>query len=293
MGGVSFSGQNRHTQLSYLFMATFLLAWNPKRWHWNDIAEMSQLVQSGKLITTRWSCGNSKRLQNGDRVFFIKLGQEPKGIFASGYVVQSSYEDLHWDNEKEASGETAIFVKVRFDKLLNPENNNSILPRQLLDAEPFQEMHWDTQMSGIQMSDHVASELEEVWGEFANLHGFLSPEEVPENHAHYEGAVQQVTVNAYERNAKARKSCVEYYGASCFVCGFDFGKVFGELGDGFIHVHHLQPLSEIKQEYQVNPINDLRPVCPNCHAMIHRHSPPLSIEEIQAILGAAGNQSTT
>jgi predicted HNH restriction endonuclease len=73
---------------------------------------------------------------------------------------------------------------------------------------------------------------------------------------------------------------------STTVCSFDFGKVFGELGDGFIHVHHLQPLSEIKQEYQVAPISDLRPVCPNCHAMIHRRSPPLSIEEIELLLKA-------
>lgn len=76
-------------------MATFLLAWNHKKWHWNNITEMAQLVQSGKLVTSRWSCGNSKRLQKGDQVFLIKLGQEPKGIFASGSVVQGSYQDLH------------------------------------------------------------------------------------------------------------------------------------------------------------------------------------------------------
>jgi 5-methylcytosine-specific restriction protein A len=273
-------------------MATFLLVWNPKRWHWDDIKEMSQLVQSGKLVTARWSCGNSKRLQNGDRVFLIKLGQKPKGIFASGSVVQGSYEDLHWDNEKASFGETAMFVNVRFDTLLKPENNN-ILLRHLLDTGPFVVMHWNTQMSGVQIPDSIASELEKVWESFASSQSFLSPEEIPENNTHYEGAVQQVTVNAYERNAKARKDCVEHYGASCFVCGFDFGKVFGKLGDGFIHVHHLRPLSEIKEEYQVDPIDDLRPICPNCHAMIHRRSPPLSIEQIQAILSSSNVQPAT
>ncbi|MDJ0530571.1 MAG: HNH endonuclease, partial [Microcystis sp. M53600_WE12] len=79
----------------------------------------------------------------------------------------------------------------------------------------------------------------------------------------------------------------------CFVCGFDFSKVYGELGDGFIHVHHLRPLSEIKQQYRVDPINDLRPVCPNCHAMIHRRTPPLSIKELQEVLNNARLQSTT
>ncbi len=253
---------------------------------------MSQSVQAGKLVTTRWSCGNSKRLQHGDRVFFMRLGQEPKGIFASGYVIQGSYEDLHWDSEKASSGEITMFVRVRFDTLLSPAKGD-VLPRQLLDTEPLREMHWDIQMSGVQVPDRVALELEKVWENFSNSQSFLSPEEVPENKEYYEGAVQQVTVNAYERNAKARKSCVEYYGVSCFVCGFDFGQVYGELGDGFIHVHHLRPLSEIKQEYQVDPINDLRPVCPNCHAMLHRRTPPLSIEELQTILNHSKLQSVT
>ena len=71
---------------------------------------------------------------------------------------------------------------------------------------------------------------------------------------------------------------------SCSVCNFNFGQVFGKLGEGFIHVHHLRPISEIGEEYVVDPIEDLRPVCPNCHAMIHRRSPPLSIQEIKNLL---------
>ncbi|WP_371416419.1 HNH endonuclease [Dolichospermum sp. UHCC 0299] len=80
------------------------------------------------------------------------------------------------------------------------------------------------------------------------------------------------------------KKCISHYGTSCFVCGFNFGKIFGELGEGFIHVHHLKPLSQIGTEYEVDPVKDLRPVCPNCHAMIHRKSPPLSIDEIKFLI---------
>lgn len=271
-------------------MTTFLLAWNPKRWRWDDIEEMSQLIKSGKLVTARWSCGKSKRLQDGDRIFFIKLGQEPKGIFASGRIARGSYEDIHWDDEKASLEKTAMFVDVQFDTLLNSENEK-ILPRHLLDRGSLMAMHWDTQMSGIQIPDSIALELEKQWESFASLQSFLSPEELPESNLYDEGAIQKVTVNAYERNVTARKKCVEHYGASCFICGFDFGKVFGELGYGFIHVHHLQPLSEIKAKYQVNSINDLRPVCPNCHAMIHRRSPSLSIEEIQVVLSRSKVQS--
>lgn len=110
------------------------------------------------------------------------------------------------------------------------------------------------------------------------------PDEVDEAKVFREGAVCKVSVNAYERNPEARQKCLDYYGTSCFVCGFNFGLVFGELGEGFIHVHHLCPISEIAEEYEIDPVKDLRPVCPNCHAMIHRRS-HLSIEDLQALLG--------
>lgn len=99
-----------------------------------------------------------------------------------------------------------------------------------------------------------------------------------------EGAKKSIVVNAYERNPKAREECVQHYGTDCAVCGFNFGKVFGELGQGFIHVHHLKPISTIGESYDVNPIQDLRPVCPNCHAMLHRKKDTvLSIEELIAV----------
>jgi predicted HNH restriction endonuclease len=110
-----------------------------------------------------------------------------------------------------------------------------------------------------------------------------SIDELDINKKFREGAISQATVNVYERNPQARKKCIEYYGTSCFVCGFNFGEAFGELGKGFIHVHHLKPVSEISKEYEVNPIEDMRPVCPNCHAMIHRRTPLLSIEEIKEL----------
>ena len=113
------------------------------------------------------------------------------------------------------------------------------------------------------------------------------PDEVDSVQTFREGAVRQVSVNAYEREPKARQKCIDYYGSSCSICGFDFGRAFGQQGKGFIHVHHLRPLSEIAEEYEIDPIKDLRPVCPNCHAMIHRSSPPLSLEQIKMLLKSA------
>ncbi len=109
------------------------------------------------------------------------------------------------------------------------------------------------------------------------------PDEI-ENKVLSEGAKKQVIVNAYERNQKARQECIKYYGAKCYICNFDFEKKYGEIGKGFIHIHHKKPLSEINEEYEVDPIQDLIPVCPNCHAMIHMKKPAYSIDEIQSLL---------
>lgn len=102
----------------------------------------------------------------------------------------------------------------------------------------------------------------------------------------FEGAVKTTTVNKYERSSIARKKCIEHYGCRCIVCGMDFEKAYGELGKGFIHVHHVVPLNEIGKEYKVNYIKDLIPVCPNCHAMLHRsiNGKSVTIKELQDII---------
>jgi hypothetical protein len=111
------------------------------------------------------------------------------------------------------------------------------------------------------------------------------PDELDSSQPLVEGSRYQVTVNAYERDPRARQLCINKYGTICVICGFSFGHVYGAVADGFIHVHHLRPLSEIGTEYEVNPVEDLRPVCPNCHAVLHRRVPAYSIEEVRAFLG--------
>lgn len=112
----------------------------------------------------------------------------------------------------------------------------------------------------------------------------LYPDETTEP-AYKEGKVKQVMVNAIERNPDARRKCIEHYGAICNSCDFDFSKKYGaELGSGFIHVHHLLDIALIGKEYKVDPINDLRPLCPNCHAMVHRIKPAMHPDQLREII---------
>lgn len=96
------------------------------------------------------------------------------------------------------------------------------------------------------------------------------PGEVKEDEDLYEGSVVSVKVNKYERNTTARREAIEYHGSSCVICKFNFADVYGDFAKGFIHVHHVVPLSEVNSEYKVDPKKDLVPVCPNCHAMLHK-----------------------
>jgi len=99
-----------------------------------------------------------------------------------------------------------------------------------------------------------------------------------------EGTTRTVTATTHERNPQARQKCLDKFGYKCAACKFDFETVYGAHGKSFIHVHHLTPLSKINKQYQVNPIKDLVPLCPNCHAMVHRGKHMLSIRELKKLL---------
>jgi 5-methylcytosine-specific restriction protein A len=110
------------------------------------------------------------------------------------------------------------------------------------------------------------------------------PEELPASGKFWEGEKKTVTLNAYERNAKARNACIEHHGSICIACGFDFGRVYGDVAKDYIHVHHVTPIGKVGKQYEIDPKTDLVPVCPNCHAVIHLTEPPLTVEQVRDLL---------
>ena len=116
--------------------------------------------------------------------------------------------------------------------------------------------------------------------------GTTLPDEIRDETRYSEGARKSVIVNAYERNPEARRRCIDHYGYDCFVCGLNLETRYGAVGRALIHVHHLKPLASITGTYNVDPIQDLRPVCPNCHAVIHRVDPPYSIDDVREMIRA-------
>lgn len=264
-------------------MSTYLLTWNPKKWSWNNYSENQIVVESGQPFEIRWSCGVRKHMPVNSRVFLMLLGSEQpiQGIIASGYTLKVPFSAPHWD--ALAVEPNAQYVIFRFDELLNLDVHTLLNPMTEVSAD----FNWRPQSSGVEIPEEIAEGLELKWQEHLGRLGLnpVSEDSVRKDaEKHYEGKLSKVTVNRYERNPDARDECIKAHKPVCAVCAFDFVAKYGELGRNFIHVHHLNPIAMQGQEYEIDPKKDLIPVCPNCHAMLHRETPPLAIEQLKILI---------
>lgn len=135
------------------------------------------------------------------------------------------------------------------------------------------------------MRPEVAQALEQLgWVDPVAPGPGSAPDRVDGDDVFVEGSTRRVTTTARERNRNARALCIAKHGVRCSVCDMSFEEVYGEEASGFIHVHHVVPLSDADGEREVDPVEDLRPVCPNCHAVIHLGGRTRSIEEVKQML---------
>lgn len=260
---------------------TYLLTWNPERWEWTELQDDLRAYARKGHLDCRWSCGNTKKIKKGDRFFLIKLGKEPRGIIGSGVILLKPDRGDSWDVKKP--GATSWSIPVRFNTLVDPRA--AVLRHSLL-KKRFPQQNWSPQASGISINPDIAIRLEALWAEFIG-----TPDELPlgdgeDAGTFLEGALKMSSGMAFERNGRARKACIRKHGWDCAVCGLNFSERYGLVGEKFIHVHHLRELRAIRKEYELDAITDLRPVCPNCHAMLHRRVPAYSIDELKQMMEA-------
>jgi 5-methylcytosine-specific restriction protein A len=113
----------------------------------------------------------------------------------------------------------------------------------------------------------------------------LVPLEEDDESARREGAIEEILSKRYERDPINRALCIEIHGASCMACEFDFSKVYGDIGDEFIEVHHVERLADNDGVgIAINPLTDLVPLCSNCHSMVHRRTPPYRADELREMM---------
>jgi 5-methylcytosine-specific restriction enzyme A len=260
-------------------VATFLLTWNPVVWpdgvEWLD--QSAGAASSTSPIQGDWSVGaRRKGIQPGDTALLLRQHHD-RGIVASGNFTSEVYQAEHWDGSGRLANNADIDFThiVAVDERLPIERLKSVVP----------EISWDRlQGSGVRVPDSVEAALLQLWNQHTagDSEGTIYPgDESPE---FFEGALRTVKVNRYERNRQAREACLRHYGAVCAICNFDFATVYGISAGRGIHVHHLRELSDIGEGYKVDPITDLIPVCPNCHAAFHSQRPALAPDEVRALL---------
>ena len=266
----------------------FVLTWNPDKGRLsgrsNEQGYRERVEQSaaGERFVTRWSTGNRKHdIAAGHDVVLLLLQQGPKsGINVSGIIASGTTLGRVWTDKVGQN-----WVKVKWDRWVPIEDR---LPRETLNeiAPWFQNR---IQSSGQRLPDDQALALMSAWdavhppdAQSGDEAGVVAPDGTV-----IEGASKWVRVLSYEKDRKARERCIAEHGTTCKVCGIDFGATYGNFAEGYIHVHHKTPVHQAAAdgEYKLDPINDLVPVCPNCHAMLHRHpDKPCTVEELRILI---------
>lgn len=221
-------------------------------------------VQSGSIVYIYATHGHS-------HLIYVTIALENNLAFAE--IIDD--EDYWHDKTRYEKGKSGLFV-------------NLFLLEEIVDTEryTFKKLHKNglvtAQGHTIYVNEQLAAYLKPLEKAFVS---FKSNEQKVQ--LYYEGTKQPVLSNKYERNPLARQACIEHYGTSCQICGFSFKETYGEFAEGFIHVHHITPLADTDGEKEINPIKDLIPVCPNCHAMLHKKDANgnyKTVDEIKKIL---------
>ncbi|WP_284352198.1 HNH endonuclease [Roseisolibacter agri] len=257
----------------------YLLTWNPGGGRGSVDASYEKLAAFARdeRPWVSWSCGNSQGIPAGSRIFLLRQGRVPRGVVASGWVTRGSHEDLHWQTERRARGESAWYVGVGFDALLLDPAVEPPLDVASATEGPLTGVPWATPRSGIAIRPTTAAALEIAWTAHVEQLRPVSLMDDPELAA-VEGHVRKglVAHRSRERALRAAKLAAVQEAdpegrLQCEVpgCGFDFAARYGALGAGFAHVHHRWPLAELEGP-RLTTLADLAVVCANCHAMIHR-----------------------
>lgn len=220
-----------------------------------------------QLETSKWS--------NAYLLFYNKMngGRTPMEFMNSLKNIRDQFDSYFpetkregWKDNKDKSKPTKLSISLRntFEKYRNKEAN----------------IIWDRIKEFVDSSyNFTKTEIEDAF--LPQRFDYFESRQV-----FTEGQKKVKISNFIERNPKLRKLAISYHGTNCAACGFNFKEFYGDYGDGFIEIHHLEPLHKQSGEArETNFITDLTPLCSNCHSVIHRKTNRvLSIRELKDII---------
>lgn len=259
-----------------------ILVWSATHWNrWNYRAVVEQVLESGSYLDS-WHIGY-RNIQPGTEAWLLFQGSSDAGSGLIGHgVVVSDFAEMDGGADGGSGGR---YVGIAFDALV-PLGEQ--IPLAAL-AAAVPDIRWAEAPDADVLSVPASAEpdLRRLWREqgplaadpFGVVPGTCPP-----------AATATLVTNRYESDADARRMCLAFHGMACAACGFSFEASYGDIGKGFIHVHHTVPASRLGAGYELDPVTDLVPLCTNCHAMVHHGvSTPRTVPELRNILAVGGH----
>jgi 5-methylcytosine-specific restriction enzyme A len=256
-----------------------------------------------KVLTENFGLPVEAKLQGNNCIVISPTGINPNSAFSVEIIpgwrrIQASFKlgnysrSLITSMSKSREDQKVVFTAFSESIIHNGGEIDFQINHQKFDPLNFK--NWPSEWNnfhirfnkiGVIIEDENSIRMDEVLPWIMRFWGMIQallPVEDLESEGQEEGDMFYRKIKSYERSRLNRVACIEYHGNRCVVCNIDFGEFYGPLGDGFIHIHHIVPISQMNGSYIINPREDLVPVCPNCHAMLHRNKENcLSVEYLK------------
>jgi len=273
-------------------MVAVLLGWNPGVADtWPGYSQVVDELGTAGVHRRAWPVGMGAQPEPGADAWLVLHGKTGSGLIGHGVVASAPYpaagRTLTWPppHPSRTAGGPGTCIDVDFDLLL-PLGDQ--IPVDIL-AERAPLADWAAAaVTGVcqPVPEEQARAIRKLWAECLPADEIDPVLPVPGTLP--QDALIRVGVNRHERNPHARRVCLAHHGTSCAACGFSFEAAYGPEGEGFIHIHHLVPAAQLGPGYELDPVGDLVPLCPNCHAMAHRRRIPYTVAELRAMRSSAG-----
>lgn len=262
-------------------MVAVLLGWNPGAGTtWPEYSRVVDELAAAGVHRRPWRILSSAGVSPGADAWLFLVGKAGRGLIGHGVTASPPYRPA----SEEKAGVSGTVIDVDFDALL-PLGDQ--IPLDVLTARAPM-AGWNTvKAAGRRIPEEEERAVRAIWAE--HLPADVIDPILPVPGTAPQDALTRVGMNRYERSPQARRICLAHHGTSCAACGFSFEAVYGPEGEGFIHVHHLTPVSQLGPGYELDPIGDLVPLCPNCHYMAHRRPVPYTPAELRAMMSGAGH----
>ena len=292
--------RNRDASRKASLRKTFLLTWKEDQWPHKKLLRLVNTFKAEEEVEDVWRFKSHKKAKVGDRVFIMKQGKNPRGLFGSGRITGKPFQNKNMTNK---AGQHPWCVDVTFDQLVDPKKTLLVPYEELSRFYPERGL-WNNQSSGIEIPEHVASKIEQHW-KASNVTTSggesWSEEEVQRDLAQFSDALFQQEVEKelvaeksaalppeppgperpparllshkgkrYQRSPKKSADALLSAGYHCEIDSRHKSFTSSQTGENYVEAHHLIPLKQQEHySFSLDVRANIVSLCPNCHRLVH------------------------